>query len=164
LRNISKKGTVVTYDGQGGERRSNLNFTWIIGGDETADREDKIIVEFAQDLKFWIVVHKSRPDTYVQKVNQFKLFTLPHLNELNIQSVKPTAVPSRRDQDAILGSNPLFLKTALLGSGSFGVVHLVWDVSTGLTYASKEPLPGKNVDIEMWKAEKEILEQISHVS
>jgi FHA domain-containing protein len=160
LRNISKKGTVVTYDGQGGERRSNLNFTWIIGGDETADKIKEIIIEFDQYLKFRIVVPKTRPGIYVEKVHQFNISLL---DELNLQSAKPTTAPSR-DQDAIPESDHLFLKIRLLGSGSFADVHLVWDASTGLTYASKEPRPGNKFDIQRWKDEKEILEQISHVS
>ncbi|KAF2193574.1 hypothetical protein K469DRAFT_691126 [Zopfia rhizophila CBS 207.26] len=50
-------GTIVTYDGKGGERRRK--FTWILGGDEVPDKKiEEIVIELHEHLKFQIVVSK----------------------------------------------------------------------------------------------------------
>ncbi|KAF2188831.1 kinase-like protein [Zopfia rhizophila CBS 207.26] len=56
-RDSSTCGTIVTYDGKGGERRRN--FIWILGGDEVPDKKTKeIVIELHEYLKFQIVVSK----------------------------------------------------------------------------------------------------------
>jgi hypothetical protein len=50
------------------------------------------------------------------------------------------------------------------GHGAFAVVRRVWDVSTGIEYARKEPLDKRRFDRKAWEKEADIINQISHVS
>src|SRR5947199_9050890 len=61
LQDNSSNGTIVHYDGKGGERRRK--FTWILGGHKVPDEKTKkIVIEFHKHLKFRIVV--SKHETY----------------------------------------------------------------------------------------------------
>jgi hypothetical protein len=55
------------------------------------------------------------------------------------------------------------LKQETLGNGTFAVVRHLWDVSTGLEYAYKEPRDKRRFDRKLWKKEADIMGQISHV-
>jgi hypothetical protein len=71
VNDISSYGTIVTYDGMGGERRRN--FTWIIGGDVIADRSHEVVLQIHEHLRFLIVVswHREESELYSEKVDHF---------------------------------------------------------------------------------------------
>jgi len=165
LRDCSTLGTIVTYDGQGGEKRRS--FDWILGGHGFPDRVKKII-EFHPLLKFLIVVykHEKHRDQYFSNIDRFHADVaasndLP-FGGLGLESRISTEVPSGTQtpsQDSIL------VERGTIGEGAFGVVKLVWDVSTGIEYASKGPHRKYfNKNPEKWRAEVDMMKQISHVS
>ncbi|KAF4618138.1 hypothetical protein G7Y89_g14971 [Cudoniella acicularis] len=71
LRDISTRGTIVTYDGKGGERRRH--FTWILSGDQVSEVK-KIVIQI-QKIQFQIVIskHEAHSDQYVDNVDRFLL-------------------------------------------------------------------------------------------
>ncbi|KAG9230392.1 kinase-like domain-containing protein [Amylocarpus encephaloides] len=83
LRNLSQNGTIVTYNGQGGEKRRTTvtydgkggekrhYFTWVLSGSEVSEVE-KIVIQI-QEIKFQIIVsrHETYPDLYNNNVNRF---------------------------------------------------------------------------------------------
>ena len=150
LRDQSPYGTVVTYNDQG-ERRQD--FTWLLSGSEP-NKVEKIVIILHKYLKFRIIVS-----------NQCKMCldptsdNLPAINKLSFETAKPTQRDPSKARTP--NQNSVFIKSGRLGSGNYGVVYRVWDASTGIVYAAKEP---KEECLECWDAEKDILERISHVS
>ncbi|RDL34580.1 uncharacterized protein BP5553_07708 [Venustampulla echinocandica] len=151
LRDFSRTGTVVTYDGKGGELRRH--FTWILGG-AGAPKGIKDIGIKIQGISFRIKVsrHDESPqpcntnvDRFLQKSDELLL------GGLGIQS--PTAPPSQ---------GPIRLKQETLGMGTFAVVRRFWDVSTGAEYAYKEPCDKREFNWDLWEKEADIMRQISH--
>lgn len=164
LRDCSTLGTIITYNGQGGEKRRN--FDWILGGHEVPDKTRKIVIEFHPDLKFQIVVYKHDKyrHQYFHNIDRFVTDVAANndlpFGGLGIESGKSTIVPSGTQtpsQDSIL------LDRGTFDGGAFAVVNLVWDVSTGVEYVSKQPRR-KYFKKEAWEAEIDIMKQISHVS
>lgn len=161
VQDCSKNGTIVRYDGKGGEKR--CNFTWIIGGDEVPDNTREIVIQLDTKLQFQILVSKpSCLATYSDNVEKFRLnlaeTSLP-LGALGIQSNASTAAPSGTSTPA---GDPIFLDQGILGSGSFATVHRVWNVSNGIEYALKR---FHRTDPESyWRKEKSVMDLISHVS
>jgi hypothetical protein len=162
VQDTSSRGTIVTYDGKGGKKRRN--FKWIIGGDRVPDDTKTIVIEIHLKLKFQIVVskHHQFPDLFFSNVDQF-LEVVATNNELpfgalGMQSARSTAAPSRGDTP---NEEHILLKQGKLGEGSFSVVSRVWDVSTGLEYASKKILRPAVCD---WENEVTVMRKISHVS
>ena len=150
LRDQSQYGTVVTYNDQG-ERRQN--FTWLLSGREP-DEVEKIVIIFHKYLKFRIIV-SNQCEMCLDPTSD----NLPAINKLSFKTAKQT----QRDPSKALtpNQNSVFIKSERLGSGNYGVVYRVWDASTGIVYAAKEP---KEEGLRFWEAEKDILERISHVS
>jgi serine/threonine-protein kinase Chk2 len=165
LKDCSTHGTIVRYDGKGGEKRRN--FTWILGGDEVPDRNvEKIVIEFHKRLKFQIVVpkHYAHLDQYIDNIRQFRAETAANealpLGRLVMDSARSTAAQSGAHtptQDRIL------LRQRRLGTGAFAVVTHFWDVSTGSQYACKKPRTNR-FDWKTWKKEIDLMSQIEHVS
>ncbi len=171
VRDYSTHGTIVTYDEKGGEKRRN--FTWIIGGHRSQDRTEEIILEIHKDLKFQIVVSTPRfPDLLLANIDQFRAEVaetdkLP-LGALGLQSGTSTATASgiqtpyeRHEGINTPNENSILLKQKKLGQGSFSVVYHVWDVSTGIEYASKKFRSPEKFD---WRKEASLIKQTSHVS
>lgn len=161
VRDHSKHGTIVEYDGKGKERRRN--FTWIIGGHIGPDNTKKIVIELNTKLRFRILVSKpSFPTTYSDNVKMFRAnfaaeTSLP-LGALGIQSNASTAASSGTSSPT---GDHIFLGEKKLGSGSFATVFRVWDVSTGAEFASKRFNDDQTSE---WQREKSVMELISHVS
>lgn len=161
VRDCSKHGTIVEYDGKGRERRRN--FTWIIGGQSGPDKTETIVIEFNTKLRFQILVSKpSIPTIYSDNVRIFRAnfpaeTSLP-LGVLDIQSNASTAAPSGTSSPI---GDPVFIGEEKLGSGSFATVFRVWDVSTGAEFASKR---FGDLQTSYWLKEKSVMELISHVS
>ncbi|OJD28530.1 serine/threonine protein kinase [Blastomyces percursus] len=166
LQDRSSHGTVVTYDGKGGERRRK--FKWILGGDEVPDEMIKeIVIEFHEDLKFQIVVpnHGAHPDQYRQYTDNVRRFRaemaaddrLP-LSRLGMNSARSTAAHSGAQSPS---QDHILLKLRKLGQGSFATVTHLWDVSTGAQYACKKPRSRKFC-LEAWVREIDTMRRIRH--
>jgi hypothetical protein len=152
LRDTSSTGTIVTYDDQGGGMRRR--FTWILGGHRVPQGKQRIIIQIHKYIRFQITIsrHDEYPDQYVENVDLFEM------GALGLRSAGSSIAPTPRPQD------PIRLEQETLGTGAFAVVQRVWDVSTGIEYARKEPLNKRRFDRRTWEKEADIMNQISHVS
>lgn len=146
-------GTAVAYNGQGGYTRRS--FTWILFGDDFVDNGVPIVVTLSDTLKFRVVVSLD---------NQSDAPALP---------TRPKGATGGRERLGLTDNvvepnddeNPkqraILVKTRELGRGAQATVSQVWNVSTGLEYASKDPL-----DRQYWQRltkESELLKSIHHV-
>ncbi|KAL1855292.1 hypothetical protein VTK73DRAFT_8585 [Phialemonium thermophilum] len=164
----SRNGTMVTYDRQGGERRSG--FQWIVGGHEYIGHTREITVSVPSDpyyeLRIEVPPHDIQSRAYADKVDRFlqgsataeSLFQL-----LDLQNCAETEGPS--GTCSALGVEPIYLRKPL-GTGSFSAVDHGWDVSTGAEYAFKRPSPEAarrgRFDLASWKNEAHIMGLIVH--
>jgi len=161
LRDCSSNGTVVTYDGKGGEKRRH--FTWILSGHEVPNDANSIVIRLHTALKLRVVVAKPTfPHVHLENVDEFLQETAVAANvpfgALGIQSVASTAAPSGTHTPE---HEPILLEQETLGRGAYGVVARVWDVSTGREYASKR---FTNLDKSDWEKEACLMRQSPHVS
>ncbi|KAK4040500.1 kinase-like domain-containing protein [Parachaetomium inaequale] len=157
-RNKGKGGTAVNYGAQGGQKRRS--FSWIVSCHTFTTENTPIVLVLHKNLKFQLVVarHDIGSAEYQQNVAQFASRVSAHVDDLRVsfgglglRSPDSTAGPSA---DAVL------LNNGELGRGGQAVVVRVWDVSTGLDYASKEPLTQKSQG--RLKGEVELLRQVHH--
>lgn len=163
LRDFSRHGTTVTYDGQGRENRQH--FPWILSGDGASDFE-KIIIQIDK-IRFQIVVsrHDAYQDLYNDNVDRFLLRAntndeLP-FGALGIQSTSSTARQSGAQTPNLQSQPPIYISREKLGSGNFSIVNRVWDVSTGSVYACKEIF---NMEESDWRKEASIMRKVSQLS
>ncbi|TVY64158.1 Maternal embryonic leucine zipper kinase [Lachnellula suecica] len=175
LRDLSRNGTIVEYDGQGGEKRRTIvtqddkgrekrhYFTWILSGGE-ASKVQKIGLQI-EEIKFQIIVseHETYPDLYNDNVDRFlhEATTNDELpfGALGIQSTTSTAQYSGAHTPT--PQTPIYINQWRLGSGQFSIVNRVWDVSTGFVYASKE---FSNMKESQWRKEASIMSQVLQLS
>ena len=160
LRDFSRWGTSVSYDGQA-RNQIRHHFTWIINLDhEKFDTKTiKVKVAGIEDFTFEIKLaeHKTCKDGYGMRLNSYleeSRTALPPFKMLGIHSQEATAAPT---QPLSPGQRPIYVKSDELGRGEFGRVYRVIDVSTGLTFAGKTFL----LDCQ---GEVEIMRRVSHVS
>ena len=175
LRDFSTNGTIVTYNGQGGEKRRSIityddkgrekrqHFTWILSGDEVPDKAKKIIIQI-EEIRFQIIIskHETYPDLYNDNINRFLREVnandeLP-LGALGIQSTTSTAQESGAHTPT---HTPIYINEWKLGSGNFSIVNRVWDVSTGFEYAAKEFF---NMEESEWRKEASIMSHVLQLS
>ena len=155
LRDFSTNGTMVTYDGKGAERRHH--FTWILSGTVASEIVIKI-----EKIEFQMIVsrHETHPGLYSDNVDRFLLQANSDdelsFGALGIQSMTSTAHQS----GAHTPQTPIYIGQETLGRGAFSVVNRVWDVSTGLLYASKEFV---NMKESQWRKEGSIMSKISEI-
>lgn len=141
LDDFSTTGTMVTYNGQGGERRRN--FRWIIGEDEFV--LDKRILVTISSITFEVVVpHYDRPVLAYEQNRlawtdrRFDWITAPAL------------------------THPLLIRS-YLGDGGFGWVYRVWNASSGSSYAEKTAKSQSGAR-EALQKEINVMRSISHAS
>ncbi|KAF2189915.1 kinase-like protein [Zopfia rhizophila CBS 207.26] len=163
-RDSSTRGTIVTYDGKGGERRRK--FTWILGGDKVPDKKtEEIVIELHEHLKFQIVVckHEMHLDQYIDNIKRFRAETAvqdePRIGILGMHSPGSTAPHSNAHTP---NQGRIVLKQRTLGKGAFAVVTHSWDVSTGIEYACKKPRDRERFDTGSWEKEIDIMSKIRH--
>jgi hypothetical protein len=158
LRDASKYGTTVSYDGAGNELRSH--FTWIIFPDfETIE----VSIPRA-DISFEIKLgkHKDCEDEFSANVD--KVFppsvrmgegglATPML-QLHMPSGNGSVVSSGT---TTLGRGPIYLRHERIGKGTFGRVYRMTDVSTGKPYA------GKYIDDFDCTREVTVMSEVKHV-
>ncbi len=163
-------GTAVTYNGKGGQKR--CVFTWILAGHVFVADNQPVILALHDELKFEIVVapQDMASSSYKDKVTRFLAgpsFRTDDLSlgVLGLSSMGSTAQPSGVQTPAEIqlpAKDAILLDNGYLGSGAFAMVTRVWNVSTGLEYASKQPLQKKHW--EYLKREINVLKGIHHVS
>ncbi|PQE15344.1 kinase-like domain protein [Rutstroemia sp. NJR-2017a WRK4] len=172
LRNFSQYGTIVTYNGQGGEKRQTIAakddkgrekrqyFTWILSGREVPKDVQKIVIQIDK-IKFQIIV--SKHETYLDLYNDHVDLFLREANAdnelslgaLGIQSTTSTAQQSGAHTPT--SQTPIYIDQWNLGSGNFSIVNRVWDVSNRSVYTSKEFL--HNMKEPEWRREASIMNQ-----
>ncbi|PQE09037.1 CAMK family kinase protein [Rutstroemia sp. NJR-2017a BBW] len=177
LRNFSQYGTIVTYNGQGGEKRQTIAakddkgrekrqyFTWILSGREVPKDVQKIVIQIDK-IKFQIIV--SKHETYLDLYNDHVDLFLREANAdnelslgaLGIQSTTSTAQQSGAHTPT--SQTPIYIDQWNLGSGNFSIVNRVWDVSNRSVYTSKEFL--HNMKEPEWRREASIMNQVSRLS
>ncbi|EFY84484.1 CAMK family protein kinase [Metarhizium acridum CQMa 102] len=165
-RAASTPGTAVTYDGKGGEKR--CTFTWILGGHEFIADNQPIVIELHKHLKFQIVVarYDIHSPMYKENVARFLSGPAQSVDDLSLSQLGLWNMSSTAEQSGVqTPSEPLppskdviLLEYGELGRGAFAVVIRVWNVSTGVEYASKEPL--KKGHWEVLKGEINLLKTI----
>lgn len=137
LKDCSTRGTSVSYNGQArGEVRRR--FTWILDL-RTGDAEYEIKVHVGGlEFKVELASHDACSVDFEENVERFLEATrtvVPALDVLGIYSHTTTAQPS---QALTPRGRSIYIFGQTLGSGSFGRVEKVIDVSTGSTYARKQ--------------------------
>ena len=146
LKDSSTWGTTVSYGGQAGEETRH-HFTWILSLDENRYKNIIVYVPESTGLAFRVelAIHEIYKREYVENIDQFleesraalpkSRAALPPLDVLSIYSDQTTAAPS---EPLSPRQPPIYLRDRVLGSGAFGRVNKVIDVSTGSIYAGKE--------------------------
>lgn len=116
LRDCSTNGTIVEFDGRGGERRRH--FTWILSGHEVPDATKRIVIEIDAYLKFEVVIPKpSSRIEYSENVDKF-LEEIAVSRPLNgNQSTASTAVPVRTQGTLANGASSVVSNGSEYASG-----------------------------------------------
>ena len=158
LRDSSKYGTAVTYDGKAGETRSD--FTWIIFPDI---KTIEVSIPRA-DISFKIKLgkHKNRDEEFAANVD--KVFPpSARMGEGGLATpMLQLHIPSGDGSIASSGiatprRGAIYLQHERIGKGAFGKVYRATNVSTGKDYA------GKSIDNSDCEREVAIMRQIDHV-
>ncbi|KAI1813669.1 kinase-like protein [Poronia punctata] len=172
----SSGGTMVIYRGtktnkakapragrynKGKEKRRN--FDWILHGFPHPDTASYVSVKVAIDFELLIMVvkHDLRSPAYIDNVRRFRQGQIDPetlFGVLDIQSLRPTGLHTLSDTP---GSQPMLLYEQKLSEGTFGAVTQAWDVSTGISYALKEPI-GDCYNKQDWKEEIDMMASLSH--
>ncbi|KAL9606105.1 MAG: hypothetical protein Q9179_000731 [Wetmoreana sp. 5 TL-2023] len=136
LRDSSTHGMAVSYNGQA-KKEVRHNFTWIMDLEKEEGKWE--IKVHAQKLRFKVELasHGTCKAEYDKKIEEFlksSRTALPPLGVLGIDSYTTTAQPSQALTPRQL---PIYISEQELGSGSFGRVDKVINVSTGAIFARK---------------------------
>jgi serine/threonine-protein kinase Chk2 len=164
-------GTQVTYDDRGAGMRSD--FKWIISGHDVPEMSRSIVIEIHKNFRFRIHPDQMNlslgTQEYHQRVEKFRrgdrsFSSGELLGALRLQSQPATERPSGAHTP---DTGDLWIPTRL-GSGSFGIVHHFWNVSTGQEYVLKRPrefpVHKKNAIRAEWKQEAALMKAMTHVS
>lgn len=139
-------GTIVTYDNEGGELRSN--FDWTIDGFSVPNRKKQVIIEVPESLQLRVIVnhhHNTTSPTYVENVERFRQGVAGTLDLFGVLDIQTGPETERRSQVYSPVRHPFTLSQGWIAQGGFGAVSRRWDVSTGKEYARKQPI-GKTYD------------------
>ena len=152
LEDVSRYGTKVSYDGQC-ERQLRHQFNWLL-----FDKFRKIVVT-VQELSFEIrlAIHETCKMAYSEKVQEFCEASQTALPSLDILGIKSQLTTAPLSQALSPMRQPIYLLGQELGSGAFGQVYKVMNVSTGLEYA------GKQFYQQCWESEVNIIKYLRHV-
>ena len=134
LKSISDANVLVSYDKQEEERKQ---FTWIL-----VEEQKSILVTATRRLQFTVEVPKHETDKKAYEYNCQKFWELANsisrtLNLGNPSSQPATAPVSGTTTSVATDIRPFYLRTAKLGEGTFGKVHLARSMPDGSTVAVK---------------------------
>ncbi|EEH04567.1 serine/threonine-protein kinase [Histoplasma capsulatum G186AR] len=132
LRDISTKNTAVSYN-RWGEKYKRRGFKWILNLD---NEPRKISIHLFDGFRLDITLpnHASCLKEYYENVNSYvkeSQDSVLALGGLNVPSQDPTRQRTPLD-------DPIYFPLRIIGSGTYGTVWKVIDVSTGISYASKK--------------------------
>ncbi|MCJ1464927.1 hypothetical protein MMC07_003542 [Pseudocyphellaria aurata] len=124
------------------------------------------ILNITDLVQFKVVVpHRdNKSPGYINKVEQFRLGTKDPgdlFASFIIHNAPVTQLPTGQHTPLGTHANPSYYKEHV-GSGSFGYVEYVWDVTTGDEYVVKRPIETSSVSFKSWKKEAEIMKDVSH--
>ena len=160
----SSAGTIVTYDGEKGERRSN--FSWQLRGPEILGNTP-LVLNLTDLVQFQLVIppHDVTSEDYRRRVAEFRKRTAEPedlIASLRVFSGASTRL-STGTHTPLTRSSPVLYKKEI-GRGQFGVVTYVWNVTTREKYVVKEPTGKrlKTLELNSWKKEARIMRRISH--
>ena len=137
LRDSSTNGTAISYSGQA-RKEVRHHFTWILNLEKEEGKWEVEVHVQGLSFKVELASHKTCEADYNKNVEKFlknSRTALPLLDGLGMDSHTTTAQPS---QPLTPRQLPIYIRERKLGSGSFGGVDKVMDVSTGAIYARKE--------------------------
>ncbi|KAI9789470.1 MAG: hypothetical protein M1816_006012 [Peltula sp. TS41687] len=151
IQESSTHGTAVGYDRQPkeDEKRTNTNITIHLPLGEYQDMTLRI-EGVNREWEKGDEQYNNLRDSYLRERGD----AIPPLDVLGIQSQSTTMAPTGSHSPR---QRPIYLKREKLGSGSFGTVHRMIDVSTGEVYAGKRFNPKYSFETEIT-----ILRKISH--
>lgn len=159
----STHGTMVTYDGEGGEVRRK--FDWIVGGGGVVVEFGRTCIHLSEDLKFQIMVtpqDRTSP-AYIANVERFirgSMYAEADLDRLDIKSSTYTMLNSWVQSPT---AEPILINRGCIGSGAFGVVTRHWNVSTDEESACKRPVSNDDTTKRLWRREVDLLSRVKHV-
>lgn len=142
LRDSSTNGTAVSYSGQA-KKEVRHHFTWVLDLEKEEEKWQVEVHVRGLSFKIELANRNTCKAEYDRKVEDFLNDSALPLDVLGIYSHTTTAQPS---QPFTPRQYPIYIRERKLGSGSFGEVDKVIDVSTGAIYARKkfhEPPWGK---------------------
>ena len=160
----SSGGTVITYDGEKGERLSN--FPWQLRGPEIL-KNKALVLNLTDLIQFLLVIppHDMASADYCCRVAEFRKRTAEPEDlfaSLRVYSGAGTQLPTGT-HTPLTRSGPIFYKKEI-GRGEFGVVTYVWNVTTREKYVLKEPTRDRltNLELKSWREEARIMRRVSH--
>ena len=160
----SSGGTIITYDGEKGERRSN--FSWQLRGPEILSNK-ALVLNLTDLVQFLLVIppHDIASANYRRRVADFRKRTADPEDlfaSLRVFSGPGTRLPTGTNTP-LTRSSPISYKKEI-GRGQFGVVTYVWNVTTREKYVVKEPTSDRLTTLELmaWKKEARVMHGISH--
>lgn len=170
LQASSRHGTAVSYTGQGCDQ-PRCQFTWVLDLEKAKGKwEIKVHVPRENGLAFKIELasHEFCKDAFRQNVYKYiqnGRAATPLFKVLDINTNQNTVPPSRPLSPR---SRSFFIVDKHLGSGSFGTVNLVHDVSTGHACARKQFNKRPELQLAKWsenvRREVRIMRENPHVS
>ncbi|KAG5975443.1 hypothetical protein E4U55_007671 [Claviceps digitariae] len=164
----SRSGTMVTYDGEMGECRSN--FEWLLEGPSIC-RGKAPILHITKLIQFKVLLpyHDITCPNYVNKVQRWRANTADpyqRLAALILQNVTETRLPSGEDTPLQGSEEHPIVFTRVLGSGAFGEVTYAWNNTTGDEYVVKRPrtkhITNGDFNPRLWHKEATLMSSISH--
>ncbi|KAL9017937.1 MAG: hypothetical protein Q9185_004749 [Variospora sp. 1 TL-2023] len=138
---LSTRGVAINYDSPAKDE-VRYRFTWILDlKRKEGEGEYDVQVHVPKTNKLAFEVKLARYDTcranYEENVTEFLEVSRDasaRLERLCFDSFESTAPPSETFSPK---ESPVYIPQRALGSGSFGMVDMVVDTSTGLEYAQK---------------------------
>lgn len=156
LKDKSRLGTIVSYNGWGGEEEyRRCHFQWILFPD--AGPEFKI--HLPHRFTFDVVLETDNSAQRQENARTFNDDSTPQFGGLSLPTRDQTQSNTPRTPQ-----KPIYLPGKTLGKGGFAIVDRVRDVSTGKIYAAKTLLPHRQKFLPKFRREAKILKDLDHVS
>ncbi len=137
LKDSSTNGMAVSYGDQA-EYEVRHHFTWILDlKDEKGKWEIRVHVR-GLEFKVELASHETGNADYDKNMKEFLEASRPALPSLDVLGIYSHATTAQDSQALTPRRRPIYISERQLGSGSFGKVDKVFNVSTGAIYARKK--------------------------